>query len=142
MMTFLRILIFAKIVLLTPEPIDLFGEVELKLRESLTAITKGASIEINISSLITKPRQEGILEFRRRLREVFPPGTIEATMISKDKRQVTLHYNGASAYSGNEVILILDADGGVPTDVEFEKLIITSRINLKSVTVSWKNYKY
>lgn len=141
-MEFLRILLLGKTVLLTPAPIDLFGEVELNLQEPLTAVTTGASIEINISSMITKPRQEGILEFRRRIKEAFPPGNIEATLTGKDTQPVMLRYDGASAYSEHEVILILNADGGVPTGFEFERLIVTSRIKLKSVTVSWKNYKH
>lgn len=140
-MMFLRILFFSRVVLLTPMPINLFGEVELNPQEPLTAITRGACIQINVSSIITKSKQIGVLEFERRMEELFPAGSIEAILIGKDTRPLTLFYDGNFAYSKNEVFLTLHADGGVPTDVEFDRIIITSNIELKSVLVSWKNYK-
>ncbi|NOS76177.1 MAG: hypothetical protein HOP36_16895 [Methyloglobulus sp.] len=141
MMTFFRILLFSKVMLLTPEPIDIFGVAEFKLKQPLTAITTGARIEINISSMI-EPRQAGRSELERRIKSEFPVGSIEATLIGKDKQQVRLRYDANYAYSQNEVELTLAADGGVPINIEFEKLIIVSRIKLKSVLVSWRNYKH
>jgi len=141
-MEFLRILFFAKVVLLTPVPIDLFGDVELKPRKQLTAITTGASIEIDVSSMITKPQQEGIIEFRRRVAEMFPAGTIEVKLFGKDKREVVLRYGEGAAFSNDAVFLVLYADDGVPPDVEFERVLLTSRIKLKAVKVAWKNYKH
>lgn len=143
MMEFLRILFFAKTVLLTPEPINLLGDVELRPREPLTAITAGASIEIDVSSMITKPRQESVEDFYRRAEAMFPSGAAEAKLLTKDKREVVLNYDQRGiAFSNDTVFLVLSADGGVPTDIEFEIVRLTSRIELQSVKVTWKNYKH
>lgn len=142
MMEFFRILFFAKTVLLTPEPIDLVGDVELELKEPLVAITRGASIEIDVSSILTKRKQESIIEFDRKVAEIFPVGGIEANLFSEDEVKVILSYDGGAAYTNDRVFLMLYADGGVPTDVEFDRLMIRSRIKLTSVTVSWRNSKH
>lgn len=141
-MEFLSILFFAKTVLLTPVPIDLFGDLDMRLRTPLTAITSGASVQVNVSSMISKPEKEGILEFGRRVESAFPPGTLEAKLTGKDGQEVRLRYVGKYAYSSDAVVLLLTADNGVPKNVEFERIVVTSHIKLKSVLVSWKNYKH
>ena len=142
MMEFLSILFFAKTVLLTPVPIDLYGDLDMRLRTPLTAITSGASVEVNVSSMISKPEKEGILEFGRRIKSAFPPGTLEAKLIGNDGQEVKLSYEGNYAYSNDAVLLVLTANNGVPKKVEFERVVVTSHIKLKSVLVSWKNFKH
>ena len=141
MIDFIRILLFAKTLLLTPEPIDLFGDVELRPLKPLTAITAGADIEIDVSSMFTKPKEEDVVDFRRRLAETFPTGTIEAKLFGEGGQVEILSFDGNSAFSDHAVILLLGAKNGVPTDVKFERVLITSRVKLHSVNVSWKNYK-
>jgi hypothetical protein len=141
LMEFLRILFFAKMVLLTPEPIDLHGSVELRPREPLIAITTGASIEVDVSSMITKNPQEGVVEFRRRVNTMLPLGAIEAKLLGSETRAVALRYDGSVAYSENQVMLSLTSDTGVPTGTEFTQVVVMSRVDLKSIKVSWRNYK-
>ncbi len=141
-MEFLSILFFAKTVLLTPVPIDLYGDLDMRLRTPLTAITSGASIQVNVSSMISKSEKEGILEFGRRVESAFPPGTIQAKLTGNDGQEVKLSYEGNYAYSSDAVLLTLTANNGVPKNVEFERIIITSHIKLKSVLLSWKNHKH
>lgn len=141
-MEFLSILFFAKTVLLTPVPIDLYGDLDMRLRTPLTAITSGASIEVSVSSMILIREKEGILEFRRRVKSAFPPGAIEAKLIGNDGREVKLRYEGHFAFSHDAVELALTANSGVPENVEFERVVVTSHIKLESVLVSWKNHKH
>lgn len=142
MLDFFRILFFAKTVLLTPDPINVLGDIDLRPSEPLTAITTGASIEIDVSSMIKKPQQEGIVEFRRRVAEAFPPGSINAKLLGKDNRQVTLWYDGGVAFAKDAIFLGLYAGDGVPIDAEFDRVKLTSRVQLKSVRVSWRNAQH
>lgn len=142
MLDFFRVLFFAKTILLTPEPITLLGDVEIRPTLPLTAITAGASIEIDVSSMMTKHQKEGIVEFRRRVTEAFPSGSINAKLFGKDNREVILSYDGGVAYTDKAVYLGLYAHDGVPTGVEFNRVKLTSRVQLNSVKVSWRNAKH
>jgi len=142
MMEFVRLLFLAKTILLTPAPIDIFGEIELKPAKPLTAITAGASIEIDVSSMIKKHKGEDIIQFRRKVEETFPASMVEAKLISVSRQELILSYRGDCAYSENAVLLILRAEGGVPIDIAFQTLVVRSRKKLEAVTVSWKNYQH
>ena len=73
MKEFFLILFFSKSILLTPTPVTLEGIVSLVPEEPISAITTGASVEIDISSIIVKGQNEGIVEFRERLKKIFHP---------------------------------------------------------------------
>jgi hypothetical protein len=141
MIEFFRILFFSKVLLLTPQPVELFGEIEIRPKEPLVAITRGATIEIDVSSMVKKSGDDGVLELDRRVKEQFPAAAIEALLIAKDE-QISLQYEGHFAYSKGKVMLLLETDSGVPVNVEFEKVILTSRIRLESAKVWWRNYKH
>ena len=59
MIEFLRLLFFSNILLVTPQPIELRGEVELKPLAPLVAINEGASIWIDVSSMVNLSRFHG-----------------------------------------------------------------------------------
>jgi hypothetical protein len=140
MIEFLRILFLGKMLLITPQPVDLDGMVEFKLGEPLTAITAGATLEIDVSSMISKRREEPIIDFRRRVDEAFPAGTVEATLFGENVR-VEMPYTGNYAYSDAGVTLLLQSKDGVPTGVEFSRLTITSQSTLRSIAVRWRNHQ-
>jgi hypothetical protein len=141
MKEFVLILLFGKTVLLTPAPIDLFGDVQLGPEKPLSAITDGAIIEIDVSSMIKIRAQEGLLDFVARVKRDFPAGTIEAKLISANGQIVRLRNTDSFAMGKDRVMLDLSAEGGVvPTDVKFDKVIVSSSIRLKSVKVMWRNY--
>ena|SRR5688572_25697929 len=140
MLEFLKILFFGKVFLITPQPVDIDGMVEFKLREPVAAITSGATLEIDVSSTILKRRDESITDFRRRVDETFPAGTVVATLFG-DSLLVDMAYSGNHAYSDNSVTLLLQSKDGVPTGVEFTRLTITSQSTLKSTLVRWRNYE-
>jgi hypothetical protein len=78
MIEFLRLLFFSNILLVTPQPIELRGEVELKPLAPLVAINEGASIWIDVSSMVKRRREETALDLDLRVKELFPDGAIEA----------------------------------------------------------------
>jgi len=55
---------------------------------------------------------------------------------------VVLRYEGNHQFNENSVMLSLYADEGVPTDIEFTKVVLESDVELKGVRVFWKNYKH
>ncbi len=140
MIEFLRILFFGEVFLITPQPADLDRVVELKLGEPIAAITAGASLEIDVSSTISKQREEAIMDFRRRINETFPAGIVEATLFGENVL-VKLGYSGNYAFSDTSVTLLLQSKDGVPTGVEFTRLTIASQEAMKSINVHWRNYR-
>lgn len=142
MKEFFLILFFAKTISLTPEPVDLIGEMELQPKEPLKAITSGASIQIDVSSTITWGGDEGIVELRQRLAKMFPANSIKAKLIGNSNQEVVFTYKGNHLFNRDSVTLSLYSDNGVPTDMEFRRVIITSNIELKGVYIFWKNHKH
>ena len=124
MKDFLLALFLSKIIALTPQPVDILGTLEIRPTEPIEAITSGASIEIEVSHLLGEKR--GIDETNRELEALFPAGTIEAELHSVGHQPVTLRYEGKYAWSGNTKSLILSGASGVPTGVEFSKVVVTS----------------
>ncbi len=141
MKEFLLILFFSKTFLLTPDPVNFIGEMELFPEEPLSAITSGASLQIDVSNF-TKGiniKNNGIIESRKLLKEIIPEGSVNAILYSKDG-EVPLDESGF-ALSNSGVILMLSSKTGVPVDIEFDKVKIISRIEFKDVQVYWKNFK-
>lgn len=144
MKEFFLVLFLSNIVLLTPEPIDLFGETVLNLTGPLKAITSGAGIEIDVSSIVHEEKlwDEDILGLRENLNKRFPVGTVRAILHTKNGRVIELN-DGHYAHSKHKVWLLLSASQGVPTGIEFDKVvIITNKVTLKGVKVLWRNYKH
>jgi hypothetical protein len=140
MKEFFLILFFSKTILLTPDPINLFGEMEIIPDKPLKAITSGATIQLDVSSMIGK--NQGITEFDKTMEKNFPAGSFQATLYGSNNKEVTLRYDGHYSFSDKDVRLTLSTDSGVPTDAEFSKVRITSSIRLKNIKVFWKNYKH
>lgn len=143
MKEFFLILFFSKTVLLTTAPIDLFGEKILVPDESLNAITQGASIQIDVSDYIAHSNLTGggLVENQKQLNELIPQGSMKAILFGTDGSQKQLDHIGFS-WSPNDTRVVLTSTSGIPTDREFNKVIITSCVNLKSVRVYWKNYVF
>ena len=141
MKEFFLILLFSKTILLTPDPISLHGRLELVPDKPIKAITSGASIQIDVSSLINKDEKEGILAFRKRLLAMFPPKTISARLVGEDA-EVVLQYDGGHSFNKDSVWLELYVESGIQTDIEFKRVVIESSIKLNGVKILWKNYRH
>lgn len=139
---FIRILLFSKMVLLTPHPVDLAGTKEFKPDTPLRAITEGATIYVDVTSMIGLMQPtEGIVEFRKRVNKTFPAGTIEAALVATNGVKIVLEHKGYVSFSDKNVWLELSREGGVPTEIEFDRVVITSRLELKQVKIHWRNFK-
>jgi len=143
MKTFLLILFFSKTVPLTTEPVTITGEVELLQDEPISAITSGASIKIDITKMLPDAniKSSGFIEAQRLIEERIPFRSTRARLISKDGSEILLSDYGISL-SNDSAWYSLSSRTGVPTDLEFTKVIIESSVELTDVTIYWRNYKH
>lgn len=142
MKEFFLILFFAKSILLTPDPVDFRDRIELTPGEPIEAITSGAGIEIDVSSMVSRGPDDDFLVLREKILERFPPGTIRGTLVGSEAPDVVLSYQGHSSIGEDEVVLLLNADeSGIPTGVPYSKVIIVSDIELQGISIVWKNHR-
>lgn len=134
MKTFFAILFFSKIVLLTPEPINIGAQwAEVRLSEPLSAVTQGAVLFVDVTNIAGMTRDFGALE------RMFPAGTIEAELFKRNGGSIVLRSSGGAALSKSAVELLM-YNTRMPVDVEFVRLRIRSDRDLKGVSLRWQNY--
>jgi hypothetical protein len=138
MWTFFKILFLGGTTLLTPHPIDL-GEAWVRIdpKESLAAVTSGASLFVDITALIPPPTN--LLDRMATADRLFPKGCIRARLNTNAGEEITL-LNAGSAVSNSNTYIIVAAESGVPTDLKFRTVSISATCPMKGVVVSWKNY--
>ena len=143
MKEFFLILFYSKVVLLTPAPVDVLGQMEIAPAEPLEAITRGANIQIDVSSYTggLSLKNTGIVELRQAVRNKIPEGSVTATLYSAQGHKIELHDSGISL-GPEDARLIFHAASGVPTDVASNRVVIASRVGLKGVKVFWQNYMH
>ncbi len=137
----LLILFFSKVVLLTPNFIDINKGEDyiIKLNKPINAITTGASIMIDVTKMIPNADKLDIFQARDIVKKMFPKGSIEVLLIAK-KKEIKLEELGSS-FNKNNIRLILSTKS-VPTDIDFTSVIIKSDVDLKDVKVYWRNYTH
>ncbi len=139
MKEFLLAIFFSEVVLLTPQPIDVRQQVELRSESTIEAISPGAAIEIEVSNLVGTV--SGISEREKRISELFQPGSLIAELRSEGAAPVVLRYEGSFAWADEGVWLSLVSPEGVPTGVEFESILIKSELLLEDVSIRWRNFR-
>ena len=147
MKEFLLSLIFGKMILLTPNPIDIYQDwVNIELKKPVSAITEGAMVNVELESnrhfSDTVKAQENISKY---LKGLYPDDSIEAVLTTKDNKIIQLTNTGfyTSGYSESEnikVLIKLTGQPRIPTDMEFTSLKIRSMNRLEKVLVHWKNF--
>lgn len=137
------ILFFSKTVLLTPVPVNISGEVVIRPEKPLEAITSGASLDIDVTDFIgrIKINEAGIFEIREIIKKKIPEGSVTATLHGTQGEKILLSKSGVSK-AKDVARLSLYADSGIPTNMAFNKITITSSTELRGVQVYWKNFKH
>jgi hypothetical protein len=140
MKTFFLILFFSKTVLLTPQAIDIHDRVLLRPDESLSAITTGATLQIDITKDAggVDLKEEGVIALGERLRSRYPYGSVKCFLYTKNERKIILDRIGF-IYANHDARLVLTSLSGINTDMEFRKVEIITAVPLMSVKVYWKN---
>lgn len=143
MKDFFAILFFSKTILLTPQPVTIEEVHIASLTEPVNAITQGASLQIDITSMLNSDliSNMDILGVRREIKNKFIKGSIYADLETQDNKKIRLNYEGGSSIGKSEVRLILS--GTVDTELEYSKIYIYSeKTSLSNVKIYWKNYKH
>ncbi len=136
MKNLILMMLFSKIIILTPAPITLSDKwVEVVPKEPLRAITSGAGIFIDVTSIV------GVELENDSLRNTIPPGSIIAKLIDKQGRELKMTNGDAYSTSKDTTELILLSETTMPIKNDFIKLIIKSKKNIESIKITWKNCK-
>lgn len=140
-MDFFWILLFGSFVALTERPIDLVAGVNnIPLRAPISAVTHGASIFVDITSMI--PKDEVTIELSRRwVEKNVSAGCLKAALQADNAGLVALEFKGGSSFEPGKVFLILAAGGGVPVRQDFRRLSLASCVPLSQVMVYWRNHQ-
>ncbi len=142
MFDFFLILFFSKMVLLTPSYVDINHGVDgytVILQEPISAITPGASIQIDVTEMLDPFGKGDLFKIRSAISDLFKEGSIKVTL-GEGSEAIRLVYEGGSLIGDDSVFLALSGEN-IPTGVDFNKLIIKTEIQLKRVKIYWKNYK-
>ena len=141
MIEFIKILFLAKVIVLTPEPVTIEDQLSIDAQSPIKAITTGASIRIDISEQVRfNIGNKDMFESYDFMKKNFPSGSVRVELHSKDQIVVL---DRISYFSGKEKLgLNVSSKTGVPTDLEFTRIVINTSVSLKNTVVSWKNYKH
>lgn len=136
MKEFFTILFFGKVVLLTPQPVTFEDHLEIVLNEPIAAVTRGASLQVEVTSMI---EVTGVIETREAVDDRFPEDCVRAILHGSDS-QVELWRMGTRV-SNDRVQIGLYSDSGVPIDTEFSRIEVFSCAQMTDVDVYWSNHK-
>ena len=141
MIEFIKILLFSKIITLTPVPVDIDRQLILDLNIPIKAITSGAGIEIDLSKQVRSSiGNKDMFETFDFMEEKFPEGSIHVQL--KGKSQFILLDKISYGYSNGSSKVKVSSASGVPEGIEFTSVIINTNVPLQNAIISWKNYKH
>ncbi len=140
MFDFIFILLFGKVVFLANISVDVQGTFSIDLEKPISALTPGAKIEIDVSSMINYEPGSSVKEFRKKVKEMFPPGSIQAVLVPIKGKDLTLEYAGNFGFNRQEVMIYLDSSSGVLKGKKIKKIIIFSSVKIQDAKLFWKNY--
>lgn len=141
MFEFIFILLFGKTFLLTNVPVDIQDTFFISLERPISAITSGANIQVDITSMLKYEPENGIADLSSKIEKLFPPHSIKATLFSRKGEEAILTNSKAFGFNDTRVLIPLYSDIGVPKDIEFIKVQISSEKILRGVKIYWKNHK-
>lgn len=139
-MNLLWILLFGSVTPLTEAPVHLIvGANEVPLRKPISAVTSGASLEVDVSAMI--PKAELTLDLSRKwVERNIEAGCLKAVLQGRGTPLTSLEFNGRSAFAPGKVFLILSSRTGAPVRQKFRSLTLTSCKPLNNVVLYWRNY--
>ena len=143
MKEFFLILFFSQWVALTPQPIDISHEIVLSPDKPLTAITGGAGVHIDLSNAAPAVgiKQTGIEESMRILHEMIPPDSVSGYLLTGEGQRILLD-RAFFSLENDRAWMVLTSSSGIPTGPEFVTLSIRSSVEIRGVSVYWKNYRH
>lgn len=141
-MEWLWILLFGSFVSLSDQPMNLTaGTHDVPLKKPLSAITSGAALYIDVTSMV--PKDELTIEGSRRwVERSVEPGCLKAALQTNGETTVPLEFRGGFSSAPDSLHLILPGPGSsVPVRQEFNKLTVSNCMPLWQVRLYWANYR-
>jgi hypothetical protein len=124
--------------LLTPAPVDIRGSQEINLTKPISAVTDGATLQIDVSSVVSP--KLGPFRVPASVLEAFPKGSITATLSqTHGSASVKMVYSGDVMLLSNEVRILLPPKTSIATRVKFDRITITTSKQLPAVKIYWNN---
>jgi hypothetical protein len=130
-------LLFGSTIVITPQGADLgTSPSRIVLDEPIEAITAGAHIMIDITRFI---KSTNVIDGLNEVDTIFPKGCVTATLIS-DSSKIVLDDSYGGWGGEDSVRLNLSSQVGIPVDVKFIAVEITSCVDIKQAIVLWHKY--
>lgn len=141
-MEWLWILLFGSFLSLSDQPMNFSaGTHGVPLKRPLSAITSGASLYVDVTSMVPTGEMT-IDESRRWVERNVEPGCLKATLQADGATTVPLEFRGGISFAPDSLYLILSGpDLAVPVRQDFKRLTVTSCIPLRQVRLYWANYR-
>ena len=136
------VLLFGSFVPLSDQPTNLAAGVhDVALKSPLSAITSGAALYVDVTSMVPKEAMT-IDGSRGWVDRSVEPGCLKATLGTDGATTVPLEFSGGFSFAPDSLLLILSGPGSaVPVRQNFNKLTVTSCIPLRQVRFFWANYR-
>ena len=136
MLEFLKLLLFAKAVALSPA-VATVGDTEVVFRatEPLVALNDGAYFSIDVSNVVPVT---DVIETMRRTETAFPAGCIRAVGVHPDGSSTKLTRQSV-ATSSTAAFVDLRQEGSANRKVGFTSIIISACRPIPNASVTWHN---
>ena len=141
-MEWLWILLFGSFVSLSDQPMNVAaGAHDVPLKKPLSAITSGAALYIDVTSMV--PKDEMTIDGSRRwVERNVAPGCLKAALQTEGATTVTVEFRGGFSSAPASLHLILSGPGfAVPVRQEFKKLTVSTCMPLRQIRLYWASYR-
>ena len=130
-------MLFGSTIVLTPQGVDLGASPSrIVLDEPIEAISAGAHIMIDITRFI---KSTNVIDGLNEVDAIFPKGCVTASLIS-DSSKILLDDSYGGWGGEDSVRLNLSSQMGIPVDVQFTAIEISSCVDIKLAIILWHNY--
>lgn len=137
MFEFLRAIFLGKTILLSSLSTDIGPSYTMHLAEPIHAITDGASVQIDVSAVVSPALGPQVVPAE--VRRAFPRGSVTGSLRTKKDSVVKLVYNGAILYSEEDVRILLVPATQMPIEEDFVSVTISSAQTIPAAKIYWRN---
>lgn len=140
MFELLKIIFFSKVILLNNQPISFIGEEHIELKESISAINKGAHVNVIVTSMMLKYRGLDNIALLDKLEDVFPKGSMTICLENKHSPNKVCLDSISYAVNSDKMIVSFSTTKDKVLKGEYHKVLINSKITLENIYFEWVNH--
>lgn len=139
MLEFLKLFFFAKLILLTPNPIDIEDNKVVQLQEPISALNSQGHIQIDVTSMMPSVSEVEVSRKFELLSERFPQNSISVRLLNTSTGDSVELSKISYAANSEQYLVYIISESGLATELEFDEVQIQSSISLRRVTLYWRN---